>query len=385
MLHSITTYLNLSENWIYPQIACVPDADTRVVCSEVANLADFPIASEKLILDRPTWDQLFGIPRLLDAAARRLHWRRMYGCNQIRKWKPEALHAHFGTRGWEALSLRKALHIPLITSFYGYDAWLVPEVDPKWHARYRDLFEQGDIFLVEGSAMAARLAVLDCPRSKILVHRIGVDLDSLPFEPKRFSDELRIVMVGRFVEKKGLVDGLSACCRARSSGVNLTVTIIGDMSAGDRNGERIRQELQVLASRPELCGRVQFTGFLPLRATRELVSRQNIFLCPSKHAANGDAEGGSPVALAEAMALGLVPIGTNHCDIPEIVIDGKTGYLCNEGDVDGMANLLCVIESSPDSLAELAKEARAHIETNFSLLKQLDKVQHIYESIGASF
>ena len=58
-----------------------------------------------------------------------------------------------------------------------------------------------------------------------------------------------------------------------------------------------------------------------------MISRHNVLICPSKHAPDGDAEGGLPFVITEAMALGLLCIGSRHCDIPEAVIDQVTGYL----------------------------------------------------------
>jgi colanic acid/amylovoran biosynthesis glycosyltransferase len=187
-------------------------------------------------------------------------------------------------------------------------------------------------------------------------------------------------MVGRFVEKKGFADGLNACLAARSSGVDLKVTVIGDHGLNDKAGCQIKDSLLTLASEPGLSGRVAFTGFLPIAKTREMIRQHQILLCPSKHAANGDAEGGYPVVLAEAMAQGLVCIGTNHCDIPEVIIQGQTGYLCGEGDISGMADVLCAVSQRRNAMS-LAMQGRKHIETYFSLSTQLQDLRRIYGSL----
>jgi colanic acid/amylovoran biosynthesis glycosyltransferase len=290
------------------------------------------------------------------------------------------IHAHFGTRGFESLDLMQSLDIPLVTSFYGYDAWMLPQTDPIWRSRYERLFATGSIFLVEGSVLSKRLIDLGCPQNKIQIQRMGVDLAALPFSPTAISSQLQIVMVGRFVEKKGFADGLNACLAARSSGVDLKVTVIGDHGLNDKAGCQIKDSLLTLASEPGLSGRVAFTGFLPIAKTREMIRQHQILLCPSKHAANGDAEGGYPVVLAEAMAQGLVCIGTNHCDIPEVIIQGQTGYLCGEGDISGMADVLCAVSQRRNAMS-LAMQGRKHIETYFSLSTQLQDLRRIYGSL----
>ena len=380
VLHSVSTYLNLSENWIYPQIIRVPAVQSRVLCSSATNLNDFPIAGGPIV-NPPTWEAWFGIPRTVNALSRRLGLGGSALRMRIRRWRPATIHAHFGMRGFECLDLKESLDIPLVTSFYGYDAWMLPQTDPVWLSRYERLFAEGDAFLVEGPAMCKRLIDLGCPREKIRIHRIGVDLEALPFEPSPISSQIRIVMVGRFVEKKGFVDGLRACLAARLRGVDLKVTVIGDHGVNDRAGCQIKESLFKLASETGLSGRVAFTGFLSMGKTRETVREHQILLCPSKHAVNGDAEGGSPVVLTEAMAQGLICIGTQHCDIPEVIVNGETGYLCEEGDISGMTEVLCTLAQRPGHAMSLVRQGRKHIETYFSLTTQLQKLGQIYSSL----
>lgn len=381
VLHSVQTFLNASENWIYPQIVGVDGVQSGVICSSVTQLRSFPLGSTKLIIDPPPWDRVLGIPRLLNALARRLGVGGTIPGIRIHSWDPQILHSHHGTRGWENVTLKKQLGIPLITSFYGRDAWQLPRADPKWQRRYNELFDAGDVFLVEGPAMRNRLCELGCPAEKVRIQKLGVDLPSLPFKKRCFSGGLRIAMVGRFVEKKGLIDGLSACALARRLGARLTVTIVGDTSADDGDGLRLKGELSNIARGAELSGRVDFAGFLPLDQMRTLLRDHNVFLCPSKHAGDGDAEGGSPVVLTEAMAMGLLCIGTRHCDIPEVILDGKTGFLCAEGDVAGLAELLNRIENESLIPHDLTNAARTHVEENFSLKTQMNKLGCLYERL----
>lgn len=381
VLHSVGTYLPLVENWIYPQIVRVPGIQSRVVCSNVTNLECFPLKRRRLIVDPPPWNSAFGIPRLMDAVGRRVGSGGIVFTLRMRLWHPDVIHAHFGPRGVECLLLKRILKAPLITSFYGYDAWMLPQSQPDWHARYQELFTDGDAFLAEGLAMRDRLIYLGCPPEKVLIHRIGVDIEALPFTPKVLSAPLQIVMVGRFVEKKGLTDGLRACLIARSRGVDLRVTVIGDAPNCDTVGHQIKGELVKLAGQPELSGRVEFTGFLPMKRTREMIRGHQIFLCPSKHASTGDAEGGSPVVLTEAMALGLICVGTHHCDIPEIIVHRETGYLFDEGDVSQLAEILCSLADNSTEAMTLVTQGRKHVEKHFALKTQLKKLGQTYGSI----
>jgi colanic acid/amylovoran biosynthesis glycosyltransferase len=382
VLHSVGAYLNISQNWIYPQITRVPDVSSRVLCSGIENREMFPIEEVRLFISPPPWEKAFGIPRICNALARRVGWGGAFVRAKIGSWKPLVLHAHFGERGWESIALKKRFQCRLITSFYGADAWWLPKAKPIWRKRYQELFPAGEAFLAEGPAMRDRLCDLGCPQEKVVIQRIGVDLDSLAFEARDFSGELKIIMVARFVEKKGFVDGLRACAMAAAQGTQMSVTVVGDAptgaETGAETGPRIKRELLEIAKHPELVGRVRFTGFVPLQTTRALLKEHNIFLCPSKHATNGDAEGGSPVVLTEAMATGLLCVGTQHCDIPQVILNGKTGFLCKEGDVPGMAETLSLLQRNTDKLSEITQCGRRHVEENFSLQTQIDKLRAVY-------
>lgn len=384
VLHSITVFVDTTQNWAYPQIVQVPNVDSRVLCCGRNNAGIFPIDPARVSVSPPPWSQAFGLARLFHALAYRSGGMNDAACALgIRRWAPQIIHAHFGPRGWSALGLKKFCKAALVTSFYGYDAWQLPQKEPVWRDRYRELFAVGEAFFVEGPAMRDRLCALGCPREKIVIHHIGVDLATLPFQERLFSSELKVAMVGRFCEKKGLTDGLRACAMAREKGVDLRVTIVGGPNPNDPGAAGITQELQTLANGAALSNRVHFTGYLTPEGTKAVLSEHNVFLCPSKHSSDGDAEGGSPVVLTEAMASGLLCIGTTHCDIPEVILDHETGFLAPEADAGKMADILLHCSRNPGQAVELTANGRRHIERNFSLGKQLDGLYQLYTKVTA--
>jgi colanic acid/amylovoran biosynthesis glycosyltransferase len=282
-------------------------------------------------------------------------------------------------RGWEMLPLKRRLGLPIITSFYGVDAWQLPVSSQLWRERYVQLFAEGDLFLAEGPAMRERMISIGCPAERIRVVRLGVDSAKLPFDRKPFGAPLRVVMMARYVEKKGLPDGLRACAAACRNGADLEVTIIGDST--DEPGARIKAELQGLALSDPLRGRVTFAGFLPPAEARLVLRKGDVFLCPSKHSADGDAEGGSPLALTEAMALGMLCIGTRHCDLPEVIRHHETGLLADSGDIAGLAVLLREAAANPEASLALCERGRAHIEEHFSTAGQVLELAKIYRAL----
>lgn len=380
VLHLVGAFLPVTQNWIYPQVTEVPEVDGAVLCRYRENPLEFPLEKGRLFSQALGG---FGSPsmarRLFRGLLRRAGWpAETIARVRAERWRPSILHAHFGPSGWEALPLARRCDIPLVTSFYGQDAWSLPTEQSIWRERYSDLFMKGDLFLVEGPAMRKRLMSLGCSPEKIRIHRIGVKTELLRFEKRDFSAGLKIAMVGRLVEKKGFVDGLRACMAARKAGIELTVTVVGDALSEDAGSLEIKKQMHEIAHSGEMAGRVRFAGFLPQSETSRVLELHNVLLSPSRHAANDDAEGGSPVVLTESMAMGLLCIGSRHCDIPEVIVDQETGFLFDEGDVDGLGRILLGLIASCEPLQQMTLRGRKHVERNFHQVRQLAALSKIY-------
>ena len=113
---------------------------------------------------------------------------------------------------------------------------------------------------------------------------------------------------------------------------------------------------------------------------RELY-RAHIFLSPSVHASDGDTEGGAPVSIIEASASGMPVISTHHCDIPEVIIDGKSGFLGPERDADFIAAKLKFLISNSHIWPATGRYGRKHMEQHYDVRKQAELLEAIYDSI----
>src|SRR4030095_662225 len=95
-------------------------------------------------------------------------------------------------------------------------------------------------------------------------------------------------------------------------------------------------------------------------------------------APSGDCEG-TPVSILEAGATGLPVVSTRHAGIPDVVIEGDTGFLVDEGDVAGMARHMIQIARNPRLADTMGRAARKHIEQNFSKDQRIKNLWSIIE------
>lgn len=132
-----------------------------------------------------------------------------------------------------------------------------------------------------------------------------------------------------------------------------------------------RPRLESLARKEGLQSCVRFLG--KQEAVEELLSIADIFLLPSENESFG-------LAALEAMACEVPVISSNVGGLPEVNIHGKTGYLCEVGDVDCMAEYALDLLEDQAKFESYRKNALVHAR-KFSLDKILVKYEAYYEKV----
>jgi glycosyltransferase involved in cell wall biosynthesis len=113
-----------------------------------------------------------------------------------------------------------------------------------------------------------------------------------------------------------------------------------------------------------------------MRAARAFVQHSIV-------ASDGNSEG-MPVSILEASATGLPIVATRHAGIPEAVVDGETGLLVDERDVDGMAAHMGRLASDPAFAAALGSAGRGFVEKHFSLEVSLARLWEVIYATARS-
>lgn len=294
--------------------------------------------------------------------------------NQIK-----VIHAHYGQLGVKLLPAMERVRVPLVVSFRGKDITSYPRKEESLQKLLR-LFEIGDLFLPVCQYFARRLAELGCPKDKIRVMYGGVDLQKFQYQTRiwpRVENRLRILSIGRFTEKKGFAYLIQAFAKLYPSHPQTELRIIG------RPGE-VSQEVKRLVKQLDLKKAVKIKEYLDYDKIADEMEKADIFCLPSITAENGDMEG-IPNVLKEAMAIGLPVVSTRHAGIPELIEDGKEGYLADERDIEGLAALLEKLIEQPEQWEPLGRRAREKVEKRFHLQKQLVLQAQFYEEAKDRF
>jgi colanic acid/amylovoran biosynthesis glycosyltransferase len=380
--HSFPEWLPLTQTWLHSQVARTPASavEAHVLCERTANLDQFAVPRLHVLA------RAGSVARLWDRGLRKIGARRHLGfyVRTARRHGVRVLHSHFGNVGWADVPVARALGVPHVTTFYGFDVQKLPTSDPRWRDRYAELFASTARVLCEGSHMARQVVALGCPADRVRVQHLGVDLDAIAFSERRRApgEPLRVLVAGTFREKKGIPDALRAVALARRE-VPVEVTLVGD-AGPDAASQQEKARIERVIDADALGPHVRRPGYQSHRALLDLAERHHIFLSPSRTASDGDTEGGSPVTITELSASGMPVVSTRHCDIPEVVRDGESGLLAAEGDVEALARHLLTLAAAPERWGAMGRAGRAHIAAEYDARRQGERLAAVYHEVAAA-
>ncbi|MFV0375429.1 glycosyltransferase [Microbacterium sp.] len=204
----------------------------------------------------------------------------------------------------------------------------------------------------------------------------GLELARFRYRPPRPpGDVLRVLAVGRLVEKKGFEVLVDAAARLAADGVRFQIDLVGE---GERE-RALRERIQAAGMGPH----VRLLGARTQEEVAVLLDRADVFVAPCVVGADGNADG-LPTVLLEAMATGTVCVSTTVTGIPEVIHDGRTGLLCRPGDVGDLAGALRRVATGALDLRAIAQRAREVIEREFDSRRQADALRRATVSVAAT-
>jgi colanic acid/amylovoran biosynthesis glycosyltransferase len=267
----------------------------------------------------------------------------------------KAVIAEFGPVGATVRSVCEHARLPLIVFFYGYDVSVHSVID-QYRERYQELFSYSRYLIGVSNSIRKALIELGCPKDKILVQRCSPDKEFFQVNPTfKYS---RIFANGRFVDKKApyyLVLMMEKILKRRPESI---LRISGDGP--------LLQVCQHLAQYLGIANSIHFCGVLSRTQIIEELAQASVFIQHSVVADTGDMEG-LPVAILEASAAALPVVATNHSGINEGVIDGETGYLVAEKDLEGMATMVMRLLEDPQLAKEMGLKGRQYMSEHFCI------------------
>lgn len=290
----------------------------------------------------------------------------------------QLIHCHFANVGWEFRNVNQANNIPLVISFYGWDYEKLLYTRPEFKSRIQYLFKQAAAFICEGSHGASILEGLGCPKEKISIVRLGINPSNISVVEKfKKRKKLKLLQLASFNEKKGHKYSIEAVSKIINECPNLELTFIGN-----ENTPGLKKALTDMVKKLKLQGCIQFLPPVDYKYLYKTLAEYDVFIHPSCYSSDMDCEGGAPIVLLDAQAIGLPVISTTHCDIPEEVIHGKTGLLSPEKDSSALSkSIKKFYDMMNGEYQEFSQNARKHVFEHYDINKNARELIKLYSKV----
>jgi len=266
----------------------------------------------------------------------------------------EHIHVHHGYfSSWIAMVAARLLGISFSVTLHGSDLLLHPS---HMSAKLEEC-----AFCLTVSEFNRRHIQAQYPQvdlSKVRVQRLGVDLPITPLvHIRRLNAPAVLLTVGRLHAVKNHEFLVEACFQLRERGVQFQCLIAG-------SGPE-RHRLEALIRQLKIKDIVHLVGEVPHDEIGAYYEAADLVVLTSHSE-------GIPLVLMEAMAHRQVVLAPAITGIPELVIDGKTGFLYRPGVLEDFVGQVEHILRAREGLNALRKAARNHVEEHFNRRRNLE-------------
>jgi glycosyltransferase involved in cell wall biosynthesis len=273
------------------------------------------------------------------------------------------IHAHFGTNSTTVAMLAKKLGGPSFSfTVHGPEDF----ENPKGLSLLDKLRES--LFVIAVSSYSRSQLYRWMPPSdwtKVHLVHCGLSREFLYAPSRPVPAEQRLVCVGRLSEEKGQIVLMDAVSKLVSDGVSLKLVLVGDGPT--------RTYIEHWLAKENLTDHVELTGSVSGERVREEILAARALVLPSF------AEG-LPVVIMEALALRRPVIATHVGGIPELVEDGKNGFLVPAGAVDTLAKAIrLTLEAEPERLYEMGAQGRERVVAGHDVAQEARKLISLFD------
>lgn len=296
----------------------------------------------------------------------------------VNLYKLDLLHAHYAIPyAYAAFTAKQMLKeegkdIPLVTTLHGTDITLVGQHPSYKHAVEFSINQSDTITSVSESLKKDTLQLFKITKEiQVITNFIDNDEFKMVSDCQRnhfaTKDEKILIHVSNLRPVKRVQDVLQIFKNVNAK-VKSKLIIIGE-------GPDMEIINEFLEDHPDLIGKVRLLG--KVNDLYKILQLSDVFLLPSEQESFG-------LAALEAMAAETPVISSNAGGIPEVNIQGETGYLTEIGNVEAMSNYSIKLLSDDNLLAQMKKNAKEQA-LRFDLTNILPLYEKMYAETLSTF
>lgn len=296
---------------------------------------------------------------------------------QIRRFRPAVIHQHFATWSMPASTAATRDRVPMITTLHGADVFAALRSGGGalgWWNRHNcaRAASTSTRVLAVSEFLAGEAVRAGFPATRTEVHYQGIDADYFtpsPTAAAAAADDLPvIVFVGAVSERKG-IDQLVAASTTLAATVEHRLLVVGDGP--------LRAGLEAASPR-----HIEFIGQRGRHEVRELLRNAAALVLPTRRMPDWREAAG--LVLLEAQACGTPVVAYRSGGTPEMLIDGSTGLLVDEGDVGGLGDALrSLLGLDDEARRRMGHAAREFVVGRRSLAVSANELAGHYRDVAA--
>jgi len=231
---------------------------------------------------------------------------------------------------------------------------LLSEVFPGQHTFVARLLRltirASDVVWVQGDRARRAVETTGAQAADIIVVPTLIDLRRV--KPAKESAIPTILYAGWLVREKGVGELIEAFSQVVRAWPQVRLIVCG----GGPTEAEIRARIVALG----LADSVELRGWVSDLKLAEVIATAAVLALPSHTE-------GLPTTLLEAMAAGVPVVATRVGGIPELIADGRTGWLIDVGDVDRLADRLSAMLGEQKARLKMGEAARAHVVEHYDV------------------
>lgn len=290
----------------------------------------------------------------------------------VKKHKIDLIHAQWAfPSGFVAVLTEKVLKIPFLVTTQGAEFFISKPTFIKKIIRY--VLQKAECVMPVSYHMYKRAIVYGADKNSLFVIPNAVDTKTFSKSNNNGRSELGIdpdnyviLTVRRLVHEKKVDVLIQAFAKFAESKSKVNLVIIGDGPE--------RKKLENLARKLDVADKAIFIGWIDNKNLPKYYNISDVYVLST-------VQEGLSLSLLEAMSCGLPVICTNIVGNPEVVSDGKNGFLVPPNDPNAICERLGYLYDNPNLATEMGKKAAKFINQNYSLKVIGKRIKDVYEKV----
>ena len=288
----------------------------------------------------------------------------------LRDYRPDVVHTHLHVLRYALPSLLLLKHM---SSLHTVHNLAEREIEPRARCIQRCALNHGVVPVAVSEEVALSLKRLyGIQPCRVIPNGIPTNEFACPRTTRKEwrakegfrDDQVLFVCVARLEQQKNHALLLKAFAQGPASDSDAHLVLVGEGI--------LREQLKEQAKSLGLNGQIHFLGVR--NDIPEVLSAMDVFVMSS------DWEG-NPLSVMEAMASGLPIVSTAVGGIPDLLTNGKEGFLVRERDVQGLASAMALLLSKPEARRSMGAAAAQRAGENFDVSRMVREYEQLYENL----